>query len=328
MQGEFTFMNEPIDWLLNSSPWVQYHTRLDLLGESKRSAKVIAVREALIAHPQVQALLSELADWPGPALNRHNDASHLLHKLTFIADLGLCANDPGVDRIVGRILDHQSADGAFQVRVNIPTRFGGTGKDQSAWMLCDAPSILYALVKMGVKDRRVTIAAKHLASLLRDNGWPCAATSDVGKFRGPGRKSDPCPYATLIALKALSQMREWHDSEVCRTGAEALLGLWQHRKEQRPYLFAMGTDFAKLKAPLIWYDLLHVTDVLIQFEWLRKDKRLCEMVSIIEAKADDQNRFTPESIWQAWREWDLGQKREPSAWVTLIALRMLQRMKS
>jgi hypothetical protein len=52
------------------------------------------------------------------------------------------------------------------------------------------------------------------------------------------------------------------------------------------------------------------------------------MVSIVKAKADDQGRFTPESIWQAWREWDFGQKRAPSAWLTLIVQRMLQRGRS
>jgi hypothetical protein len=65
---------------------------------------------------------------------------------------------------------------------------------------------------------------------------------------------------------------------------------------------------------------------LTQFERLRNDKRLGEMVSIVKAKADDQGRFTPESIWQAWREWDFGQKREPSAWLTLIAQRMAERL--
>ena len=201
-------MNEPIDWLLSSLPWAQYRTRLDLLGETERSKEVKAARQALLDHPQVQALVSELRAWPGPALNRHNDAGHLLHKLVFIADLGLHATDPGVDRIVDRILDHQSAEGVFQVKANIPTHFGGTGKDQLAWMLCDAPSIVYALAKFGVKDRRVKTAARHLASLIRDNGWPCAAAPEVGKFHGPGRRSDPCPYANLITLKALAQTRE------------------------------------------------------------------------------------------------------------------------
>jgi hypothetical protein len=318
-------MGIPLDWLLSSSPWGQYRTRLDLLGETERSKDVKAARQAMLDHPQVQALVSELRDWPGPPLTRHNDARHLLHKLVFISDLGLRATDPGVEQIVDRVLDHQSAEGAFQLKVNIPTHFGGTGQDQLAWMLCDTPSIVYALVKLGVKDRRVKAAAKYLAGLIRDNGWPCAATPELGKFHGPGRRSDPCPYANLITLKALAQFAEWHDSDVCHRGAETLLSLWQQRKEQRPYLFGMGTDFARLKAPLIWYDLLHVTEVLTQFEWLRRDKRVSEMVSIVKAKADDQGRFTPESIWQAWREWDFGQKRAPSAWLTLITQRMLQR---
>jgi len=312
-------------WLLTNKPWVQYRTRLDLLDETERSQDVKAARQAMLDHPQVTALIGELRDWPGPPLTRHNDASHLLHKLAFIADLGLRATDPGVEQIVDRVLNHQAVEGVFQVKVNIPAHFGGTGKDQFAWMLCDAPSVVYALVKLGVKDRRVKAAAKYLASLIRDNGWPCAATLELGKFHGPGRKSDPCPYANLITLKALAQTREWHDAEVCHVGAEALLQLWAQRKGQRPYLFAMGTDFAKLKAPLIWYDILHVTDVLTQFEWLRKDKRLGEMVAIVKAKADVDGRFTPESIWQAWREWDFGQKREPSAWLTLIAQRILKR---
>ena len=318
-------MNEPIDWLLDSPPWVKYRTRLDLLGEAERGKDVKAARQAMLDHPPVQALVSELRDWPGPTLTRHNDASHLLHKLVFIADLGLRVNDPGVDRIVDRVLDHQSTAGAFQVKVNIPTHFGGTGKDQLAWMLCDAPSIVYALAKLGVKDRRVKAAAKHLTGLIRDNGWPCAAAPELGRFHGPGRRSDPCPYANLITLKALAQTREWHDDEVCHVGAETLLSLWSQRTAQRPYLFAMGSDFAKLKAPLIWYDILHVADVLTQFEWLRNDNRLGEMLSIVKAKADDSDRFTPESIWQAWRAWDFGQKREPSAWLTLIAWRMLNR---
>lgn len=205
-------MNKPIDWLLSGAPWVQHRTRLDLLGESSRTAKVKAAREAMLDHPQVQALLAELSGWPGPPLTRHNDASHLLHKLTFIADLGLRANDPGVDRIVERILAHTSAEGMFQVLVNIPIRFGGAGQDQFTWMLCDAPSIIYALAKLGVKDRRVTIAAKHLARLIRDNGWPCAASPEVGKFRG--RAARPI----RARMPHSSRSKRWHS---CMTGMMA-----------------------------------------------------------------------------------------------------------
>jgi hypothetical protein len=71
-----------------------------------------------------------------------------------------------------------------------------------------------------------------------------------------------------------------------------------------------------------------VTDVLTQFSWMRKDKRLREMVEVVRAKADDQGRFTPESVWKAWGEWDWGQKRAPSWWLTLLAQRTLKRIKA
>ena len=48
-------MNVPLDWLLSGPPWVQYRTRLDLLGETERSKDVKAARQAMLDHPQVQA---------------------------------------------------------------------------------------------------------------------------------------------------------------------------------------------------------------------------------------------------------------------------------
>lgn len=281
----------------------------------------------MVAHPQIQALLIELAEWPGLPLKRHNDASHLLHKLTFVADLGLRADDPDMNRVIPRILSHQSREGPFQILVNILPRYGGTGQDQRVWMLCDAPLVLYTLVKLGLKDApQVQAAARYLTGLVRENGWPCAVAPELGRFRGPGRKDDPCPYATLVMLKALVQMPEWRDSAVCRTGAETMLRLWEQRKIGRPYLFAMGTDFAKLKAPLIWYDILHVLDVLTQFPWLQGDPRLKEMTDVVKAKADEQGRFTPESTWMAWKGWEFGQKRDPSRWLTLLARQVLKRV--
>ena len=321
--------NDWIAWLLGGSPWEEYRTRVDLLKQSEEEAEVIAARQAMLAHPRIRGLLQDLMDWPGPILKSHKDAGHLLHKLTFAADLGLQARDPGMEEVIDCILDHQAPTGPFQVLVNINPRYGGTGEDQWAWMLCDAPLVLYALVKFGLSnDKRILAAIEHLAELIQDQGWPCAISPELGKFRGPGRKADPCPYATLVMLKALALMPEWRNSATCRSGAEALLKLWQQRRERRPYLFAMGTDFAKLKAPLIWYDILHVLDVLSHFPWLQGDPRRIEMVELVRSKADDRVRYTPESIWMAWKGWDFGQKREPSRWLTLIVDRMLHRLKT
>lgn len=322
-------MNDVVPWLLEGEPWSAYRARVDLLHQPEDAPEVIAARQALLAHPQVQGLLAELATWPGPPLKRHNDASHLLHKLVFVADLGLRASDSGVDVVVERVLRHQSAQGPFQVVVNIPKHFGGTGEDTYNWALCDAPLVIYALATLGLADdARVQTAISYMVGLIRDNGWPCAAAPEMGKFHGPGRRTDPCPYANLVMLKMLAQMPSWRDSESARVGVETLLELWTQRKERRPYLFAMGTHFARLKAPLIWYDILHVLDVLTQFPWAWEDARLQEMVALVAEKADVAGRFKPESIWMAWKGWDFGQKREPSRWLTLLVVRMLARVSS
>ena len=320
-------MDKAIEWLLQGPPWVQYRTRLDILGQSEHDSEVVVARQAMLAHPQIKTLLSELAAWPGSALKRHNDAGHLLHKLVFISDLGLNASDPELSKIIRSILEHQSEESAFQVIANVSPRYGGSGQDQLAWMLCDAPSVLYSLAKLGLRENpEIQSAAKHLANLSFDNGWPCVVSPEFGKFRGPGRKTDPCPYGTLISLKALAQFPEWLDSTICKTGAETILQLWEQRKERRPYLFAMGTDFSKLKMPLIWYDILHVLEVLTRFSHLQDDKRLLEMINIIEAKKDGEGRFTAESVWRAWSSWEFGQKKEPSFFVTLQVYRIFNRL--
>jgi len=319
-------MEIPTGWLLEGPPWVTYRTRRDLLDQTENDPRVVGDRQAMLAHPQIQGLLADLKDWPGRILKSHKDAAHPLHQLTFLADLGLKATDPGVDPITRQILAHQSPEGPFQVLVNINPRYGGTGEDQWAWMICDAPLVQYALHRFGLHDHpRVKASLEHLVGLLRENGWPCAVTPDLGKFRGPGRKADPCPYANLAMLKALSQAPEDLNG-AARTGAETLLGLWEVRKERRPYLFAMGTGFARLKAPLIWYDILHVLDVLTGFPWLKDDPRLLEMAAIVKSKVDDRGRFRAESVWRAWKDWGFGQKREPSRWITLLAHRALRRL--
>ena len=88
----------------------------------------------------------------------------------------------------------------------------------------------------------------------------------------------------------------------------------------------MGKDFRKLKAPLVWYDILHVADVLSRFTFLRTDPRLMEMVQIMQTKADENGRYTPESTYQVWKGWDFGQKKVPSRYVTLRVMEISQRI--
>jgi len=281
----------------------------------------------MLASPPVQKLVAELSNWPGTVISSHKSAGQSFHKLTFIADLGLTAQDPGIDTIISRILEHQSEEGPFQLTANIPTHFGGNGQDQWAWALCDAPLTVYALAKFGLQDvPAVKTASQYLVNLVHDNGWPCVVSKELGKFRGPGRKEDPCPFANIAMLKILSEIPELRDSPASHIGAETLLTLWNESLVQHPYIFYMGTDFRKLKVPLVWYDLVHVLDVLSNFPWLKRDERLRDMLGVMKSKMDTEGRFTLESIWTAWKDWEFGQKKTPSRWLTLLAWGIIERV--
>jgi hypothetical protein len=319
--------DKTIEWLLQSEPWIEYRTRLDLLNQPEKDPQVVTARKGMLANPKIQSLLTELMDWPGIVLNSHKSASQPFHKLAFIADLGLRVIDPPVKKIANKVMEHQSKQGPFQLTMNIPSHFGGSGKDEWAWALCDAPVVLSALIQMGLgEDRRVQSAIKYLNELVRENGWPCTVSPELGKFRGPGRKDDPCPYATLVMLKVLAQIPELRESKSAKIGVETLLSLWDKSRESHPYMFFMGTDFRKLKAPLFWYDILHVLDALSHFKWVGKDKRYKAMLDVVVSKADNDGRFIPESIWTAWKDWDFGQKKMPSRGLTLFVQRILKRI--
>jgi len=93
------------------------------------------------------------------------------------------------------------------------------------------------------------------------------------------------------------------DSRAARLGTEMLLQHWEMRKEQKYYLFAMGSDFRKIKYPFVWYDILHVVDVLSQFPFVYKDARFQDLFTTLIDQADAQGRYTAGSMYQAWKGW-------------------------
>jgi hypothetical protein len=314
-------------WLLEGPSWVRYRALADLAREPESSPEVQAARCAMLEDPQVSALVQELQGWPGIVLNSHKSAGQLYHKLKFLADIGIRADDPGMRHVVDLVMEHQSVQGPFQLPMAISAAHGGTGSEEWAWALCDAPVVAGALCGLGLSGKAtVRHAIDSIARLVRDNGWPCIVSPELKGFRGPGRKDDPCPYATLAACEMELAAGLSHEEQV-RLGAEALLNQWSARRERHPYMFYMGTDFCKLKAPLVWYDILHVVDVLSRLPWLSDDPRLREMISVMVAKLDSDGRATPESVWAAWKDWEFGQKKVPSRWVTLLVERVRHRMK-
>jgi hypothetical protein len=104
-----------------------------------------------------------------------------------------------------------------------------------------------------------------------------------------------------------------------------LLRHWAKQNERKLYLFGIGTDFRKLKYPLVWYNVLHVVEVLSRFPFVHGDARYQEMVGTITSQADTEGRYTASSMYMAWRGWSFADKKKPSPWLTFLVLRMLRR---
>jgi len=315
-------------WLLDSDePWTRYRTLVDLLDRPESDAEVQAARIDMLAHPRVQAIMAETTTWGQTPFKRHNDAGYPIYKFSTLADFGVRADDLGMAAGIEAVLAHQSAEGAFQTLVNIPQAFGGSGEDTWTWLLCDSPTLLYTLLAMGLGNNpRVQQAVNHLVGVVDNNGWRCVAAPELGKFKGPGRKTDPCPIVNVYALKALVQVAESADSPAVQTGAEMLLRHWECQTERKLFMFGIGTDFRKLKYPFVWYNVLHVVEVLSYFPFVQTDKRFQEMVQIIIDQADGAERYTANSMYTSWKGWSFADKKNPSPWLTFLVWRILKRI--
>jgi hypothetical protein len=318
-------------WLLESDePWTRYRTLCDLEARPAVDPAVEAARSELTAAKPVRALVERAATWPGYPLKRHNDAAHPLYALATLADFGLTRDDPGVAALAEAVMGHFDGD-AFETLLWLPRFLAKEAEDGQrwTWMLCDAPSLLYALLAFGYgDDARVEAAVEALASRSVDNGWRCGAAGSLPAFGGPGRVGDTCPMATVYALKALALTPTGDDEGVVSAGIAAVLDHWQHQREYKLRMFGIGTEFRKLRYPFVWYDILHVADVLSRYPSAVADSRFDELVETITAQADDEGHYTAAAMYRAWKGWSFADKKSPSPWLTFLVARVEARRAS
>jgi hypothetical protein len=311
------------DFILNNGDsWLQYATRLNILNEHKEN--LTDLRLQVLTDPKIKGYLSDIKDYHNILVRNHKDPDLPIHKLIFLLDIGLDTDVPEIQTAIDKIMENKDSNGIYKSLTNIPKHFGGNGEDTFGWCLCDAPLLLYALLRAKIDyEEHIKQGVDHLVAFHTDHGFPCTVSPEFGKFRGPGRKDDPCPYASLIMLKMLSAIPEYQKSEVAINTAMSLLSLWENSLERHPYMFYMGTDFRKLKAPAMWYDIVSVVDVLRHFETIKADVRFVEMVTLIKNKQDSNGSFTSEAVFQKFKGWELEKKKNPSPYLTYLCYRIL-----
>jgi len=308
----------------NGDIWLQYATRMHMLEESKEDMADLKLQA--LSDPKIKAYLNDITDFHSILVSNHKNPDLPIHKLLFLLDIGFTTDVSEIQTAVDKIMENKDSNGIYQSLTNIPKHFGGSGEDLFGWCLCDAPLLLFALLKSGIDyNKHIKQGVDYLVGFHQECGFPCTVSKEFGKFRGPGRKDDPCPYASLSMLKLLSAIPEYNESDIVRETAGTLLSLWGNSLERHPYMFYMGTDFRKLKAPAMWYDIVSVVDVLSRVEHVKSDAHFIEMVSLIKSKQDDNGLFTPEAVFQKFKGWDFGQKKSPSPYLTYLCHQILER---
>ncbi len=315
---------ESIEWLLSAEPYVAYATRKNLLHQPDQD--LTDLKKKVLNDDRIKAQLRIVANFSDTMVSNHKNPDLPIHILMFLLDIGLNREVPEIDQAIRQILKTVDENGIYRSVIKVPKSYGGTGEETLGWLLCDAPLMHLALLRAGVSyQEQLKPGVDFLVGRQRENGFPCAVSKELGQWRGPGKKADLCPYANLAMLRLLARIPEYARFSVAGIAIEAILSQWEKSRESHPYLFYMGTDFRKLKAPVIWFDLVAVCDCLSQYPQARCDQRFMQMLTLLETKADEQNRFTPESIYLKSKRWDFGQKKQPSPWLTYLCLQILKR---
>ena len=307
----------------NGEAWLQYATKVNIQKVNKES--LADLRLQALSDPKIRAYLNDITDYHSILVRNHKNSDLPIHKLLFLLDIGLDTDVPEIQTAIDKIMEHKDGNGIYQSLTNIPKHFGGSGEDLFGWCLCDAPLLLFALLKAGMNyEKHIKQGTDYLVDFHTDFGFPCTVSKELGKFRGPGRKDDCCPYASLRMLKLLTSIPEYCETKIVENTALGLLSLWEKSLERHPYMFYMGTDFRKLKAPTMWYDIISVVEVLSQVEFIQSDARFIEMVSSIKSKRDTNGLFTPEAVYQKFKGWDFGQKKKPSPYLTYLCYQIVE----
>lgn len=234
--------------------------------------------------------------------------------LFFLADIGLSIEDINLQSEVENLFELQLEDGTFILQNGMKPSY-----------YCITSIVMSSLVKMGYQDDShiLRFIDKTLESQRLDGGWHCALNRAVGKKL---QDSESCPMDNLNLLMLLSQYERFRQAPQLEGAIDLLLLHWKNRLQPwRPYGFGIGDQFLKLKYPATKYGILRVLDVLSLYPYAIDKTEFQDMLNYVLSKAID-GKFYAESVSRSYAEFDFGQTKEPSRWITFLIERIHKRV--
>jgi hypothetical protein len=294
-----------LDWLLDSDPSIRWQVMRDLMGAP---VAVVAAERARVA---VEGWGRRLLDQQRPDGQWGDGVTtpfwwSNLYTMVFLRDLGV---DPASERARGAI-------DRVRDRVTWGPEFG----DSPFFEGEVEPCINGRVVALGAYfgERRDQLVDRLLSEQLADGGWNCEA--ERGSVRGSF-------HTTLCVLEGLLAFEQ-------AFGAQT--GLRESRERGHEYLLSrrllrrlstgeiVKRTWTQLVFPPLWhYDVLRALDYLRAAQ-VRSDARVDEAVAIVSDRRQNDGRWLLDLKHRDTLYEDIaGKVGEPSRWITLRALRIL-----
>lgn len=183
-----------------------------------------------------------------------------------------------------------------------------------------------ALIRIGYgNDPRVRKALEWLVKIQNaDGGWLCPY------WKAHVRDKHGCFYGTICPLEAFSEVGKEHlTSEMKETierGAEFMLMHRLFRADHHNYK-VINEAWLKLSFPWFYgYNILRGLDVLTKLGYVN-DERLGDAVEVLLQKRQNNGTWFLESAPTGRMHVNIEVKGKSSKWITLIALRVLKRLR-
>jgi len=321
--------DDPVPWLLEpdpDNPGVRYFALRELLDRPDDDPEVQAARAAIMTTGPVPAILdAQYPDgyWVKPGGGYSPKYRSTVWQIIFLAELGANPSDERVRRGCEYLLSHSIAtNGAFSAyQKPVP----------SGSVHCLNGNLSYALLNLGyADDPRVQAALDWLARAITGEGqirYYKSGTTGPG-FACSVNEGQPCGWGATKAMKALIAIPPDRRTPIVQraieVGTEFLLSR-DPAVADYPYTQRVSPTWFKFGFPLsYWSDVLETIGVLVELGY-GGDPRLANALQLILNKQDAQGRWKLENSLNGKMWADIEKKGEPSKWVTLRALRVLNK---
>jgi hypothetical protein len=334
-------MTDPLSWLLEpdaANPGVRYFALLYLVNLSHSDPQVQAAQAAVMASGPVAAILANQqpdGSWGPPVPGYTPKYRGTVWSVMFLAQFGAAGNDERVRAGCAYVLDHS--------RARSPYDGFSANAAPSGTIHCLEGNLVAALIDLGwLGDARLDEAIQYLACSITGDGIASADEKDapLRYYRsgnsGPGFACSannylPCAWGAVKAMLGLAKIPVHKRTPVVQKAIDVGAD------------FLLSRDPAVADYPMGWatkpseswfrfgYPLAYVTDVLQTLEALTAlgyghDARLQPALELVLSKRAKPGRWPMKYSYNGKMWADVEQMGQPSKWVTLRALRVLQKV--